>query len=220
MALNTVLDSLDGVDDAVKAFYVPNGDKFVLDIEGVDAHPTVTGLKGAYAAEQAKRKELAAERDALKQAQAAAKEKKADEGPDLAKVKGQYDAEIEAAKQEAAELRKQLFAATVQRDMSAALAAAGVTNPAFAKGAMAILSGAPIVDGKVQTDMGPMEVGEYVKKWATTPEGAAYVTPAQGGGAKGSGTPAKPKTIAKADFDAMNGRDRAAIMATGVVIGD
>jgi hypothetical protein len=62
MALKIEIDSLDGLDEGVKALYTQKGDKFVLDVEGMD---DIAGLKkkrdellGETKAERAKRLEL------------------------------------------------------------------------------------------------------------------------------------------------------------------
>jgi hypothetical protein len=79
----------------------------------------------------------------------------------------------------------------VTRDqaLTGALQSAGITNPTFLKAAQAMLSGNVKLgdDGTafVETGMGPKMLGDYVKAWAAS-EGSAFVTPAQGGGAKGN----------------------------------
>lgn len=58
MALKTVLESLDGVDDDLKGHYRSVDGKFVLDVEDVDAHPKVRNLKSALEAQKAANTEL------------------------------------------------------------------------------------------------------------------------------------------------------------------
>lgn len=58
MPLKTVLESLEGVDDAVKPLYKEVDKKFILDIEGVDDHPTVKNLKSAFEAQKVRNTEL------------------------------------------------------------------------------------------------------------------------------------------------------------------
>jgi len=48
MALKTILETLEGVDDALQSFYVENDGKYVLQVEGVDEHPDVANLRNAY----------------------------------------------------------------------------------------------------------------------------------------------------------------------------
>jgi len=66
MALKTVLDTLDGVDDALKPFYAETEGKFILQVEGVDSHPEVANLKSAYERTKADRDAARTERDAAK----------------------------------------------------------------------------------------------------------------------------------------------------------
>lgn len=47
MALKSILDSIDGLPDDVKKEYKKEGDKFVLDVDGIDSHPGVSALKNA-----------------------------------------------------------------------------------------------------------------------------------------------------------------------------
>ena len=43
MALKTVIETTDGLDEAIAALYTETDGKFVLQIEGVDDHPEVAG---------------------------------------------------------------------------------------------------------------------------------------------------------------------------------
>lgn len=58
MKLKSVLDTLDGLDEAIAALYSQKGDVYVLNIEQIDAHPDVTGLKNSLAAARAEKKTL------------------------------------------------------------------------------------------------------------------------------------------------------------------
>lgn len=58
MALKTIVDSLDDVPEAFRGEYKEQGDKFVLDIEGIDAHPTVINLKTAFERVKGDKKKL------------------------------------------------------------------------------------------------------------------------------------------------------------------
>jgi len=79
MGLKVIVDSLDGLDEGVKNLYKPSGDKFVLDILNIDAHPQVSSLS----------KTMREERDARKVAERTLREKLAlTDGLDLEKLKG------------------------------------------------------------------------------------------------------------------------------------
>lgn len=60
MALKAILESLDGLPDAVKSEYKKGDDgKFHLDVEGIDDHPSVGALKRAKDYEKSERQKVA-----------------------------------------------------------------------------------------------------------------------------------------------------------------
>lgn len=72
MKLKAVVDSLDGVDEALRSLYAESDDGYVLQLDGIDDHPNVSGLKKTQsrALEQARkakdeRDELAARFDGI-----------------------------------------------------------------------------------------------------------------------------------------------------------
>lgn len=214
MALKTLLDTLDGLDDAVKALYVEKDGKFVLDLEGVDAHPEVANLKSAYERVKAEKATFKTEADKAKGDLAEALKGKPDEAALIAE-RQRLEAERDEWKGKAETLDGKLTGVTRDQALTAALAAAGVTDPGLQAGAVAILG--PTVklqDGKaiVETDMGPKALADHVTHWATG-TGKAFVTPPSGGEAKGSnstnggkiagnmgGTPAERTAALKAKF--------------------
>lgn len=187
MALKTVLETLDGVDDAVKSLYAEADGKFVLDLDGVDVHPEVANLKSAY--ERVKAKEAEARTD-LKKAKddlAAALKDKPDEAA-LVAERQRLEKERDDAIRERDEARGQIVGITRDQALTAVLAEVGVTDPGLQKGAAAMLrEQIKMVDGKpvVETDMGPKSLADHVKHWAAS-DGKSFVTPPQGGGAKGN----------------------------------
>lgn len=185
--LKTVLDTLDGVDDAVKAFYAEKDGKFILQIEGVDAHPEVANLKSAYERVKADKATLKAEADKAKADLDAALKDKPDEAAVL-KLRQELEAERDGWKTKAEDALGKLTGATRDRQLAEALQAAHITDPTFIKAATAMLAGNVKMDGDkaiVETDMGPLGIADHVKRWAAS-EGKAFVTPPAGGGAKGS----------------------------------
>lgn len=184
--LKTVVDTLDGLDEAVKPFYAEADGKFVLQVEGVDAHPDVANLRTAYERVKADRETAKAEAKKAKDDLAAALKDKPDADA-LVKLRDELEGKINTLTTENDSLKGQLTGVTRDRALSDALAGAGVTNPTYVKAASALLGGAvKMVDGKavVETDMGPVDVAQHVKRWVAG-EGKDFVTPAQGGGAKG-----------------------------------
>lgn len=194
MALKTVLDTTDGLDEALLPFYTETDGKFILALEGVDDHPEVLSLKNAYQRTKTD-KATAAQKatDLQKQIEAMAKDKP-DEAAVLA-LRQELEAERDKWKGEAETLTQRLTGVTRDRALQEALTAAGVTNPVFVKAATAMLASSVKADGDaviVETDMGPTPIREYIKRWASG-EGAAFVSKPQGGGASGGdGTKPKP----------------------------
>lgn len=187
MAIKTVLDTLDGVDDAVKALYIEKDGKHVLDLEGVDAHPEVANLKSAYERTKADKATLKLDAEKARADLAATLRDKPDEAA-LLKLRQDLEAERDGWKGKAEDALGKLTGATRDRQLAEALQAANITDPTFIKAATAMLAGSVKMDGDkaiVETDMGPMGIGDHIKRWAAS-EGKAFVTPAQGGGAGGS----------------------------------
>lgn len=200
MALTTVLETLDGIDDAFKPHYTEKDGKFVLQIEGVDNHPDVTNLKNAYERQKADKAALITERDALKlqveampsdfdlKVWAKAKDGKADEAA-LVSLRAELEAKITEAQEGRTQAEAKLAKFAGERDLSDALALAGITDPMLMKGATAMLSGS-IKTGEngqafVDTDMGPIGLVDHVKRWAAG-DGKSFVTPPKGGDRSGS----------------------------------
>lgn len=214
MALKTVLETLEGVDDALQSFYTETDGKFILQIDGVDNHPDVSNLKSAYERTKADRDAARAERDAAKKLAAdfpedfdAEKWAKIKDGkPDeaaLIKLRQTLEAERDDWKGKFEAASQTSLRNALDRDLTDALQEAGVTNPAFAKAARTMLASDVKIgdDGKavVETDMGPMALAEHVKRWAAT-EGKPFVTPPSGGGAgggKGGGGTVTAESFAK-----------------------
>lgn len=206
MALKALLETLDGVDDAVKPFYAERDGKFVLDVEGVDDHPDVANLKNAYGRTKSDKDAARAEAASLK-ARIAELEKGA---PDTAATQAQINQlkeQLDAAKAEVGTWQTKYTGATRDQALTSALQTAGVTNPTFLKAAQAMLSGNVKLgdDGTayVETGMGPKVLGDFVKGWAAS-EGKDFVTPAAGGGAKGNDGGNAAGTMKRADFDKLD----------------
>ena len=208
--LKTVLETLEGVDDAVQPFYAEVDGKFILQIEGVDNHPEVAALSNAYARTKADRETAKEETKTLK-AQIAELQKGA---PDTAATQAKLTAleeRLAEAEAKAGEWQGKYVGITRDQSLTSALQSVGITEPAFIKGATALLSGMVKLgdDGSayVETPMGPKVLSDYVKTWAAG-EGKPFVTPPSGGNAKGNQggqtAPVKP--------EAMGPQERAALL--------
>lgn len=67
MALKAILDSLDGIEESLHSLYAEKDGKFVLQLEGVDAHPAVVALKNGHTNSKRERDEARAELRTLKE---------------------------------------------------------------------------------------------------------------------------------------------------------
>lgn len=63
MPLKTILDKLDGVEDALHGLYEEKDGKFILQLEGIDDHPTVVALRNGH--NNSKRERDQAKKDLL-----------------------------------------------------------------------------------------------------------------------------------------------------------
>jgi hypothetical protein len=79
MALKTILETLEGVDDALQSYYVENDGKYVLQVEGVDEHPDVANLRNAYQRTKADREQAKTEIKTLSQQLAEMQQNRPDE---------------------------------------------------------------------------------------------------------------------------------------------
>lgn len=221
MAIKTVIETTDGLDEAIAALYTEQDGKFILQLEGVDEHPEVTSLRNAYA--RTKEGQASAKTEAAK-LKAQIEELQAG-APDTAATQAKITAleeKLAAKEAEAGEWRGKYTGVTRDQSLQAALQQAGINEPTFIKAATAMLAGQVKLgdDGTayVEGSMGPKVLGDYVKQWASS-EGAAFVTKPQGAGVKGGET-MKAKTITRAEFEALNANQRMATVKEGIAIAD
>jgi hypothetical protein len=186
MPLKTVLDSLEGLDEATQSLYVETDGKFVLDVEGVDDHPEVANLRNAYTRTKEDREKAKAEASTLKEKIAELEKGAPDTAATQAKITA-LEEQLAAKEAEAGEWRGKYTGVTRDQSLANALQGVGITEPAFVKAATAMLSGDVKLgdDGTayVDTAMGPKVLADYVKSWAAS-EGKAFVSKPQGGGAQ------------------------------------
>lgn len=227
MAVKLVLESLDNVDEALKGLYVEHDGKFHLDAEAesIRGHRDVLPLANAY-------DRTKSELSALKPRLAEAERRATPEGFDLDAWKAFKDGKPEAQhQQQVAQIRQTLEAerddwrgryeraesekrqGAVERDLTDAIAAAGISNPAFAKAARAMLAPRVALDGEagvLDIGLGPMGIGEAVKRWAAGDEGKAFVSPPKGEGALGNDRGAGVgKTVSAKELEAMTPQAKA-----------
>ncbi|KIX19151.1 hypothetical protein [Paracoccus sp. 228] len=231
MALKTVLDNLDDVPEALHAEYKEIDGKFVLDLDGIDVHPTVVNLKTAHERQKQTNRTLQSDltaartrleglpddfdADAYEALQAQAEGKapaKTDE--QVAQLRQQLERQKQTELAKKDERITTLLGAVQQSvlhgGLSKALDEIGV-DPSLKPGAMALLMSKGALklveeDGQfkaqVDTDMGPMPVKNYVSDWSGSEEGKVYVKKATSGDALG-GTGAR---FTDNPWDSSNGK--------------
>lgn len=219
MPIKAVLETLDGVDDAVKAFYTETEGKFVLQVDGVDNHPEVANLKSAYERTKRDRESAKAETATLKSQIAELQKGAPDTAATQAKI-AQLEEQLAAEQAKVGEWRTKYTGVTRDQALAGSLQSAGITSPTFLKAAQAMLSGMVKLgeDGTayVETGMGPKVLGDFVKSWAAT-EGKDFVTPPAGGGSKGGGGGNSAATMKRSDFNALSPAEQQKAMVTDKV---
>lgn len=199
MALRTVLESLDDVQESHRDLYAETEDgNFVLQVEGVDNHPEVANLRNAYQRTKADRDAAKAK---LTEAEARlsgipedfdpqkweqAKKGKRDDDGDLVKLRQTLEAERDEWKGKYEQQVERGRRAQAEAALTDALTRGGV-NPDLMIGARAVLMPKVTMADTgpvVESDMGPMALADYAKRWLAG-EGKAFVSKPQGGGASG-----------------------------------
>lgn len=227
--LKTVLETLDGVDDAVKPFYAEADGAYVLQVDGIDAHPDVANLKNAYERVKADKQTLSSERDALRdkikgipddfdpKKWDAAKSGKADPA-ELVQLRQTLEAERDDWKGKYEGLTADMRSRAIRDAVSSALAAQGVPEGTRKGAALAMLDGRKVdLQGEtpvIDTDMGPMSVSDYAKRWAAG-DGKGYVAAPAGGGAKGKESASGGTQVSREQFDGMSHLQRADFVKSG-----
>lgn len=133
MGLKAVLDSIEGVDDAVRSLYKSGeGGKYVLDVDDYDAHPSVRALKNAFesqkgaftesktklSAAEAKLAELPDDFDAARwlEFKAGAEKTKGEKDKEVANLQQLHEARLDAMKKEYEAKLAESTSAIAQRD--------------------------------------------------------------------------------------------------------
>lgn len=166
MALPVMVEDQESLPEGYADLYTETDSGYVLDIEGVDSHPTVTGLKTAYSKEKEKRQQLAKQRDQYKtraemipddmepdtvksvieRLQAGEDPFKSDDKdkPDPAKIKAEiekrYQAQLDELTQGLSKKDAQVRQLVIDNGLTAALVKNKVVNPSFQKAAKKLLA--------------------------------------------------------------------------------
>lgn len=192
MALAAILETLDGLDENLRVFYVEHDDgRFILDLDGdIAGHPVTSSLENAFRKESERRKEQG---KALADARARLAELETADTGDALGSSDVLAAQIEAANAERDKFRAQTERLLLSHALDDALLAAAIL-PAHLPAVRALHKS----DFKIKKDGDELAVVvgeddadpvEFIREWAATDEGKIYVGAARnnGGGARGSG---------------------------------
>ncbi|WP_116654415.1 hypothetical protein [Pelagibacterium sediminicola] len=215
MGLKTILDSIDDLPEEHRAFYVEEGDKFVLDLEGIDDHPKVRGLVTANRENVRKRDQYKAEVESLRarldglpdefDAEAYEALKQQAEGKEPPKTDEQvtrvreqlerkHQADLAKKDERISALEGSLRRAAIDEGLSKALDEASIDAKHKPKlisylkdiGNIKIEEADGEFRAVVETDMGPTSLSRFVSDWAGTDDGKDYVAKAPPMDAPGS----------------------------------
>jgi hypothetical protein len=209
MKLKAILETLDGLDEALKPFYTQKGDSFVLNVEQYDDHPDVKGLKTSLTNARAEKKALDAkvsefnekfgslpddftidEYNRLKDSGGGDIDKKlADQRARLTQEK---DTAVKKLETERDSFKTRVEKLASENAINVALAEANVA-PHMQKAVRAMFQSQIKVDYEGDDAIVTIEnlpVVDKIKAWAGTEEGKYFVAaPNNGGGGGGNVTP-------------------------------
>jgi hypothetical protein len=220
---------------------------FILDVEGFDDHPTVRGVITANKNNKEQRDKLRAENEKLSKRfaglpddfsakeyddlKAAAEAGGAPTEEQISRIRDKFrteaQKEIDAAKDENQKLHGALNRMTVDDGLSRAMDGA-LIDPLHKPKLIPFLKGRAKIDVEevegqfravVDTDMGHQTLTEYVNDWASSDDGKPYVAKSGGPNPNGSkGGPRGPKTISRADYEAIPFPERKAAIEGKTIV--
>ena len=193
MPLKAVTETIDDLSDELKALYVQDGERFILDMEDFREHPGLKPL--TVALDRTQEDEKAAKRRAA-ELEARLKELEAKPNPsqkddaEIQKIVSELKGEAESWKAKFEGLNSEIRERTIRDKVQAALAAGGVPEGMRLGAALAMLHDREVdvqdSDVVVKSVMGLETVDAFAKSWLAK-DGKDYVAKPSGGGAGGSG---------------------------------
>lgn len=221
MALKTSIkkDAFDELPEALQEYYKQDGENYVLDVDGVDDHPTVKGLKNKLDELMGETKSEREKRKALEQAQTEAERKAAEEKGEFEKLYKTAQEQLDAERKQAREFRDQI----TQRDIKASateIARQLASKDAKRADVLADYASryAKFEDGEIRYEIGGVKVdaskvADHLKtEYPFLVDGSQ----ASGGGAAGDGGGApKGKEVTRQQFDQMSQVDRSTFAKDG-----
>lgn len=187
-AIKPVVETLDGLDEPIAALYAEADGKFVLQLDDIESHPALDGLRVT----------IPKLRDEVKGKDALVKELKAkiaefEKGaPDTAATQAKLAAmneQLEALKGEAGTWREKYTSVTRDQALKNALLASGINDDTYLEAATLMVLRDHKVDVAedgtvvVETPLGAKLVNDFAKTFVAD-KGAKFVTKPQGGGLK------------------------------------
>lgn len=209
MKLKSVLDSLDGLDEFLKAAYTEKDGKFYLNVEGLQEHPEAQGLKSALTKARQEKKDAETKLTELQERFAGLPDEMTAEDIQAAldKTGGKVDQRLVEQRErltkqydtKLTEANAKLEAATKRADrlysenaLIMAMTEANITLPSAQKAVKAMLRDQVKVEyegDEVVVTIDNMPVAEKVKAYAQSDEGKFFVSaPNNSGGGAGGGT--------------------------------
>ena len=208
MKLKAILETLDGLDEALKPFYTEKDGKFILALDHVDDHPDVKGLKASLTSARAEKKTLETKvteltdkfgslpddfmdnYNRLKDSGTGNVDQKlADQRARLTQEK---DTAVNKVTAERDSFKSRVEKLTSENAINVALAEANVA-PHMQKAVRAMFQSQIKVDYEGDEAIVTIEnlpVVDKIKAWAGTEEGKYFVAaPANGGGGGGNNKP-------------------------------
>jgi hypothetical protein len=249
MGIQAIVSSLDDVQGEVKSLYKEQDGKFVLDIDGLDDHPTVRGVITANKSNKEKRDAHKAELDQLQAKLSAIPEDFDPEayqqmkeqiekgtGPDVderlakqrAKLEEKFNAEINGREEKIGKLDGAIRKMIIDDGLSRAMDDASIDPVHKSKllpylktvGKLTVEADGDAFKASVDTDLGPIGLKQFVADWAETEDGKLYVAKSTGPKPRGGEGGTVGGTITRTQFDAMSHSERAKNTKDGVKVVD
>lgn len=202
MKLKAILDSVEGLDAALKTFYAEVDGKFILQLEGVQEHPDTLALKNAKDREAEAKRTIKAELDALKVKYKGLPEdftveefnRLKDEGKGSVddrlkeqkeRLTTQFEAEKKTLTTERDKYKTVAEKRATEQALTDAIVQAGVAKQ-FVPAVKALFKDQIVVayeGDEIVTTIKSLPISDAIKTWSQTEDGKHYIAaPGNGGG--------------------------------------
>jgi len=232
VAIKAIIDDLEKVEEGLRGLYRQVDGKYRLEVEDPEALVDVAGLKSALDKERKARREAEArakefqgidpkEYRRLQDELARSQEEQAARDGQWDKYKSLLEARharrLQKLEQELKEAREANFKLVAEGGLTEALLAAGVRQELLPFVRSHLLPRVSLVhqEGRAKAMVGEVELSQFVKAWAQSPEGAATLAAPDnlGGGGGSPAGAAPPESDLRARLrQARKNRDAEAVM--------